>query len=63
MWEDIKFAMAVIGYVVFLVGAVITLGAIILFVSPYIKTPLGAFIVGSATMSVAGLIIWLTRDR
>lgn len=63
MWDDIKFVMAIMGYILLLVGATIILGAIIMFVAPYVKTPLGALITGSITLGVSGLIIFLTRDR
>lgn len=62
MWEDIKFGMAIIGYILLLVGITIFIGACILFIAPYVKTPLGALITGLAILVVSGLIIFLTGD-
>lgn len=62
MWDDIKLGMAITGYIFFLVGATIILGAIIMFVAPYVKTPLGALITGLIIIGVSGLIIFLTSD-
>ena len=61
MWDDIKFGMAIMGYILLLVGATIILGAI-MFVAPYVKTPLGALITGLIVLVVSGLIIFLTGD-
>ena len=62
MWDNIKFCMTIMGYILLLVGATITIGAIIMFAAPYVKTPLGAFITGLIILGVSGLIIFLTSD-
>ena len=62
MWDNIKFCMTIMGYILLLVGATVILGAIIMFVAPYVKTPLGALITGLIILGVSGLIIFLTSD-
>ncbi len=63
MWDNIKFCFTVIGYCILVFGTILTIGAFLAFAFEYVKTYLEGLILGVASIGIAGLIVYLSREK